>query len=154
MLSVGDRVPDFTLRGLDGIFHSLHELNGGKTAVLAVFKISCPTCQLTLPYLERLAGNERMPVILISQDDEEGTREFHDAFGISLTTVLDTLDAGYPVSNSLGVRQVPSLFVVEPDGLISEAETGFCRQQIESLGQRAGIRVFQEQDRVPDWKPG
>jgi len=40
--------------------------------VLAFFKIDCPTCQLTFPYLQRMADRGQRRIVAISQDDEIG----------------------------------------------------------------------------------
>ena len=41
-----------------------------------------------------------------------------------MPTLLDKEDAGYPVSNAYGLTNVPSLFLVEPDGRISRSQIG------------------------------
>ena len=73
--------------------------------LLAFFKISCPVCQLTAPYLERLAvRNERaVQVIGISQDDAGATRGFANRFGLTFPTLLDSSEDEYPASNAYGI---------------------------------------------------
>ena len=56
MLSVGGKAPDFVLPTLSGIEVSLGEMTRSGPVLLAFFKISCPTCQYTFPFLERLAA--------------------------------------------------------------------------------------------------
>ena len=54
-LTSGKTAPDFSLTGLDGETHSLGSLLHGGPVVVAFFKISCPVCQFTFPYLQRIA---------------------------------------------------------------------------------------------------
>ncbi len=41
---------------------SLEDILGKGPALLAFYKISCPVCQLTAPYLERLAAGSALQV--------------------------------------------------------------------------------------------
>ncbi len=53
-LATGTQAPDFELKTLDGKSFSLSAELARGPAVLAFFKVSCPTCQYALPFLERL----------------------------------------------------------------------------------------------------
>jgi peroxiredoxin len=153
MLSPGSKAPPFTLRDLNGTPHSLTTLLAAGPVLLAIYKISCPVCQLTLPFLHRIArGN--LQIIAISEDDPSGTRRFQTKFGVSLLTLLDREEEGYPVSNAFGITHVPSLFLIEPDGAISLASEGFVKSDLESIGARAGIQPFLQDETVPAWKAG
>ena len=145
MLDVGATAPDF----------GLPEFRSG-TVLLAFFKISCPTCQLALPFLERisdLAGRAAPRIVAVSQDDQAGTDQFRRRFGISLETVLDAGPA-YRASKLYGISSVPSLFLIEEDGRISLASAGFSRQDFESIGGRFGIQIFRPGENVPFFRPG
>jgi peroxiredoxin len=154
LASVGRQAPDFRLATPDGGMVGLQELASAGPVVLVFFKVSCPTCQLTLPYLERLKDNGKLRIVAISQDDAASTRRFHQAYGITLQTLLDDRAAGYPASNAYGISQVPTAFQVEPDGTVSSVREGFSKAEMEALGQRAGMAVFGPADHVPLWKPG
>ena len=153
MLGEGDRAPDFELADLTGV----RRTPGPKPLLLAFFKVSCPTCQFTFPFIERLyRGRTKRDIAMyaISQDDAESTREFHTEFGISLPTLLDKEDEGYPVSNAYGLTNVPSLFLVEADGKISRTLMGFEKKGLEELGRRLGAEPFEDGEYVPEWKSG
>ena len=90
----------------------------------------------------------------ISQDDAESTREFDQEFGITIPTLLDKEEEGYPASNAYRLSHVPSLFLVEPDGRISHAITGFDKKGLEELGRRLGKAPFEAGEYVPEWKSG
>jgi peroxiredoxin len=71
-IAVGHVAPGFTLKSLDGREYALAKLLEKGPVVAAFFKISCPVCQFTLPYLQRLAdrySRDSVTVIGISQDD-------------------------------------------------------------------------------------
>ena len=93
-------------------------------------------------------------IYAISQDDAESTREFHREFGITLPTLLDAEEKGYPASNAYGLSHVPSLFLVEPDGRISRTLIGFEKKGMEALGRRLGMEPFEPGEYVPEWKSG
>lgn len=154
MLSVGDPAPDFELEDLPG---GKRTRSTQKPVLLAFFKVSCPVCQYTFPFLERLyrgKSNKDIAMFAISQDDAKSTRAFHSEFGITLPTLLDKEDEGYPASNAYGLSHVPSLFLVEPDGRISLTMMGFDKKAIEELGRRLGRDPFEPGEYVPEWKSG
>jgi peroxiredoxin len=154
LVAAGAKAPSFQLACLDGSTRSLQQILAGGPALLAFFKISCPVCQLTAPYLERLAANQTVQVIGISQDDAAATRGFAQRFGVTFTTLLDLSGEDYPASNAYGISSVPSLFLIEPDGVISRAFNGFSRRDFEQIGARVGVSPFGPDDHAPEWKAG
>ncbi|HXS98249.1 MAG TPA: TlpA disulfide reductase family protein [Candidatus Limnocylindrales bacterium] len=154
LLEAGTRAPGFQLERLGGGTQGLGDLISGGPALLAFFKISCPVCQMTFPYLERLHTPGRLAIYGISQNDADPTREFAEEFGIGFPMLLDSQDAGYVVSNAYGISSVPTMFLVEPDGVIARVVQGWSRKDIEELGARAGVAPIGERDNVPAWKAG
>jgi thiol-disulfide isomerase/thioredoxin len=141
----GDRLPSTPL--LDGVL-------AGGGALLAFFKVSCPVCQLTFPFLERIAQAGTLRVIGVSQDDARQTGRFAREYGVTFPLLLDEESAGYAASNACGVSTVPSLFLVEPDGTVSYSGEGFIKRDLEDLGRRAGVEVFRQDEPVPAWQAG
>jgi len=152
-LEAGALVPDVPLLSADGSARPLSELLAAGPALLVVYKVTCPTCQLALPYLARLAGGN-FQVLPISQDDPDRTAEFASYFGLPLDSLFDSEDAGYPLSNALGVTHVPSLFLVNPDRHIAWSWVGFHRARYEELAALAGKPIFLPGDSVPESKYG
>ena len=68
---------------------------------------------------------------------------------MTLTTLFDREEEGYPASNAFGITHVPSLFLVEPDGTISIASEGFVKADLESIAQRAALPIFRADESVP-----
>ncbi|HKZ78831.1 MAG TPA: redoxin domain-containing protein, partial [Pyrinomonadaceae bacterium] len=54
IIQVGQNAPEFALESVAGKQFSLPEALARGPAVVAFFKISCPTCQFALPFLERV----------------------------------------------------------------------------------------------------
>jgi peroxiredoxin len=157
MLAAGEKAPDFKLQDLYGPRRTLSGVADGRPVLLAFFKVACPTCQYTLPYLERMFRNKTnrdIGMYAISQDDAESTREFHREFGVTMPTLLDREEEGYPASNEYGLAHVPSLFLIEADGKISASLHGFDKSGLMMLGERLGAEPFQPGEQVPDWRPG
>lgn len=161
-IAVGQAAPGFTLKSLDGKEFSLAKLLEKGPVVAAFFKISCPVCQFTFPYLQRLAerySGDSATVIAISQDDARPTAEFNREYGVKFTTLLD--EAGYPVSNAYGLTVVPTIFLIEPDGKVKVSCMGFDKADLEKiaaeLSQRrkiAAAPLFRPDEVIPAQKPG
>ncbi|HEY2011991.1 MAG TPA: TlpA disulfide reductase family protein [Bryobacteraceae bacterium] len=154
LLDTGSRAPDFRLPLLDGGEASLHDLIANGPVLLAFFKITCPVCQLTFPFLERLHQGGTLPIYGISQNGPEDTREFNQEFGVTFPILLDREDDDYVASNAFGISTVPTLFLVEPDGTISHVTEGWQKRQIEWLGGKAGMTPIRAGENVPEWKSG
>jgi peroxiredoxin len=144
MLLVGVDAPALDLPGIGG---------DGNPVLLAFFKVSCPVCQYTFPFIERIAGSGNLQVIGISQDDLPETEEFRREFGLSFPIHLDEADRSYRLSNAYRITHVPSIFLVEA-GKVTEAFSGFSRIDLERLGERFGVAVFQKGEKTPDFRPG
>lgn len=157
MLKEGQQAPEFTLSSSTGEQQSLAEILASGPAVVSFFKVSCPVCQYTFPFLERLhqeAAPASLRLIGISQDDAAATAAFLREYGVSFPVLLDEQDAGYAVSNSFEITVVPSTFLVEPDGRISWTLDGFARKDLEQLGERVGASPFRPDEYVAEWKSG
>jgi peroxiredoxin len=155
----GSRAPEFQLSGLDGSVHTLSDILAHGPALLAFFKVTCPVCQYTFPFLERIhqgANREQATVQVfgVSQDPAGATRGFNQDQGVSFPTLLDDAAKGYEVSNAFGIGSVPTLFLIEPDGSISLSEPGFSKRALETIGGRVGIVPFRPGERVPEQRPG
>ena len=157
---ISGKAPEIGLTSLLGERITLTDLLKSGPVLLAFYKVSCPTCQLAFPFLERLHCGQKadgFQVVGISQDDSRATDEFNRTFGLTLTTLLDPPmehSVRYPASNAYQITNVPSLFLVEQDGQISESVNGFDKSELEKLGQRFGVQIFTPADRVPAYRPG
>jgi peroxiredoxin len=161
-IEIGQSAPGFSLKALDGKEYSLGSLVEQGPVVLAFFKISCPVCQFTFPFVQRLFeryGSAGVSFLGISQDDARATREFNQEYGVKFPTLVD--DHGYPVSNAYGLTTVPTIFLVAPDGGVKIQCAGFSKSDLENIAaelaqHRALGRapLFSRDEIVPDYKPG
>ena len=154
MLAAGAKAPPIELRDLDGKAVALAALTVEGPVLLAFYKGSCPVCQMTLPFLERVRENGAMRIVCVSQDSVAESKEFAEAFRLRMTMMLDARGDGYPASNAFGISHVPTMFQVEPDGVVSHAWTGWSKADMESLGERVGVTVVQADEQVPVFRPG
>ena len=153
LLDTGTRAPDFRLPRLEGGEAALSDLLAGGRVLLAFFKITCPVCQLTMPYLERIGAGGKLPIYGISQNDAEDTREFNRRFGVTFPELLDP-EGSYPASNAYGISTVPTMYLIEPGGKITRVIEGWNKREMEWLGTQAGVEVIRREDSVPEWKAG
>ena len=128
----------------------------------AVFKTTCPTCELAWPYLERIrriGDGGGLSIVAVSQDDPSKSREFAQRLGTKLNTAYDPNP--WPASDDLGVTNVPTLFRVAADGVVAETIVGFDRERFRGLARRAAdlagqppADLFRPEDQAPAIKPG
>ncbi len=157
----GHTAPAFSLPGLDGKPLGLSEALRSGPVILAFYKISCPVCQFTFPFLERLHrgfGGNGVTFLGISQDDVADSRDFCNEYGITFPNLVD--GDSYPVSNQYGLTHVPTVLLIAPDGKVQVSSMGFSKKDLEeiaeSLSRHAGksVTAFTPADVVPDCKPG
>ncbi len=153
-IRAAEKAPDFRLPLLDAGETSLQDIVSAAPALRVFFKVSCPVCQLTLPFLDRIRSTGRLPIYAVSQNDAAETRDFNREFRLSLPTLLDPEEDGFFVSNAFGVSSVPSMFLVERDGTVSRVIEGWNRQEIEWLAGLAGAQAVRQGENVPAWKAG
>ena len=158
----GNMAPGFSLKSTDGKEYSLDALMQRGPVVAAFFKISCPVCQFTFPFLERLYkryGGDGVTFLGISQDDARATKQFAQEYGVTFPVLPD--EDGYPVSNAYGLTTVPTIFLINADGRVRISSAGFDREDLEgiaaSLADRRAIGLtplFRQDEIVPASKPG
>jgi peroxiredoxin len=161
-MQAGDKASLFNLRDAAGNEYSLAEELRKGPVIAAFFKISCPVCQFTFPFLERLFkmyGANTASFLAISQDDALDTREFCVEYGVTFPALLD--DESYTVSNLYGLTNVPSIFLIGVDGIVRVASIGFDKSNLEKISselaeitKRPAAALFRAGEVVPSFKPG
>ncbi len=107
--------------------------------VAAFFKISCPVCQYTFPFLERIYkahGGKNVTIVGISQNERKDTAAFNKEYGVTFPVLLDDTDT-YPASNAYGLTNVPTIFWIGQDGEIEISSVGWERKEIEEINRKA-----------------
>jgi peroxiredoxin len=161
-INPGAVAPGFSLKGLDGKEYSLHSLKQKGPVVAAFFKISCPVCQFTFPFVERLYkryGGDGVTFLGISQDNARDTKDFAREYGVTFPMAPD--EKGYPVSNEYGLTSVPTIFLIDTDGTVNVSCMGFDKKALETIAAELSNRrkippvaLFRRDEAVPDHKPG
>ena len=159
----GNTAPGFSLKALDNKEYSLDSLMERGPVVAAFFKKSCPVCQFTFPFLERLYkryGGDGVTFLGISQDDARATANFAKEYGITFPILIDDED-GYAVSNGYGLTNVPTIFLIETDGTVKVSSMGFDKKDLEKIASELSERkkialapLFRPDEVVPANKPG
>lgn len=153
-LAAGTKAPEIELKTLDGKRFSLHAALAHGPVVLAFFKVSCPTCQYALPFLERLYkayGQKGVALVGVSQNEATETAAFVKEFGVTFPVLLDDTKK-YRASNAYGLTNVPSIFWVAQDSEIEVSSVGWVKADFEQIN-----RKMAETDKMPAaavFKPG
>ncbi|MCX8075623.1 MAG: TlpA family protein disulfide reductase [Aquificaceae bacterium] len=156
-LRVGSIAPEFELYDKDGLSYSLQKTKGKK--LLVFYKTTCPTCQLTLPFIERLYrpyGNS-LSVWAIVQDPKHEVESFAKTYGITFPQLIDYPE--YRVSVNYEVEIVPTIYLIDHDK-VEFVSHSFVKADLIELNKRlAELSGVEPQDlfmgqRVPELKPG
>jgi peroxiredoxin len=154
-LNPGIDAPEITLTSTSDETFVLSEALKRGPAVLAFFKISCPTCQYALPYLQRIYQahkTEPITFVGISQDDLKSTESFMKQYDVTFPVLLDD-PKRYRASNDYGLTNVPTTFLVRPNGTIEVSTVGWSRADIEDLNSRLAMKS-PDQNLISVFKPG
>jgi peroxiredoxin len=158
----GKTAPTFDLSGMDGKTYSLKDALARGPVLAAFFKVSCPTCQYTFPFLERLYQQFRAQsaqVWGISQDTARDSQRFAKTYGITFPILID--EEPYETSQEYGLEYVPTLFLIAADGQVESSSDGFSKVDLlgmqKSLAKRLSVTpppLFLQSEKIPEYKPG
>jgi peroxiredoxin len=167
-LAVGTKAPEFELKAMDGRTFILRDELAHGTVVLAFFKVFCPTCQYTFPFLERLhrayghrsSGIQGVTLVGVSQNDPKQTADFTKEFGVTFPVLLDDRET-YCVSNAYGLTNVPTVFWIAQDGEIEISSAGWVKAEFAEInrkmadsGKIAPATVFKPGEDIRDFRAG
>lgn len=157
-LNVGDTAPDFSLPSVQGRDVRLGDIKGPK--VLTFYKVTCPTCQLTLPFVEKIfkSYGESVSFLGVVQDPKEEVRKFMEDYGLTFSQLIDAPD--YRVSSQYEVNVVPTIYLLDGDNRILFVEESFLKAGLEKLVSEIAhltgseeVDIFAGAD-VPPFKAG
>ena len=162
-LPEGSPAPDFELSTPDGVRLRLSDalISGG--VALAFYKSSCPTCQFTFPFIQRLFASfphGSLPTVWgISQDEVEPTEEFITEHQLTFPVLID--EHPYPVSTAYELHFVPTVYLVDRDQSVRIADFGFSKPVLRALAERLAEEadspvpiLFSDADGLPERRPG
>ena len=162
-LEAGVHAPDINLPFLDGGKFSLRDALKKGPVVAVFFKVSCPVCQMALPYLERIykayGKSGKLTFLGVSQDNAADTLAFNKRYGITFPMLLD--EKGYPVSNAYKLTNVPTIFMISPAGEIDFSSVSWSKSEMLDLSSKLAeingtpeATIFPPGESVPEYKPG
>ncbi|HEY6251643.1 MAG TPA: TlpA disulfide reductase family protein [Candidatus Angelobacter sp.] len=123
----------------------------GRLTLVVFFETDCPTCQLTLPYLNKLSGDS-VQIVGISQDPEAPTREFTRQMQITYPVQVDR---SLEISRAYDPQSVPTIFHLDEAGTVVRTIAGFDKASLNELAAAVGHgAIAPEHDGAPPWKPG
>lgn len=167
-LPAGTKAPVFSLPAVsllanDGGKFSLQAALQQGPVLAAFFKVSCPVCQYTFPYLERIHkahGDKKISIVGISQDNQRDTAAFLKEYGVTFCTLLDDPN-GYAVSNAYGLTNVPTIFLIGQDGQIEISSVGWVKQEVEDIHRKLAaaqqtppLAIFRPGEDIRDFRAG
>ncbi len=172
-LKPGDHAPDFELPllGAAGSEKSepdpgslkLEELLVKGPALLVFVKEGCPTCQYSLPFVERMYQSypqSRVALVVIAQEEAAVASRMVHHFGIPTTPLVLDSDP-FHVSEQYELSFVPTFFYVGQDGRIESVFESFDREELRSFNEAVAHAnevsarpLFAEEKAVPPFRPG
>ena len=121
-LSVGDIAPEFEAKRLNGSTFRLADYRDKKAVLIDFWATWCPPCVDEIPAIKSIAETYRdqgLEVVGVSLDyDEQALRDFVKEEKLSYVQVFDE-DKARTIAKSYGVWGIPSVFLVDKNGVIN-----------------------------------
>jgi len=156
-LEAGATLPTAALPALGG--GELTIPGSGPLTLVFVFKESCVTCRLALPFVQVLHEEAAADLTIraIIQDDESTASRLAVELGLTFPIAIET--EPWPVSESYGLLTVPTSFLVDESGEIELTSVGFSGDDLLQIAGRASAQTESRLAKlfppdVPVFRPG
>lgn len=157
-LKLGERAEDFDLSSYEGKKYSLYGTPG--YVLLTFYKVTCPTCQLTLPFVEKMYKlyGDAITFYGIVQDSDKDAKEFANKYGLTFPQLIDY--PTYQVSQKYGIEVVPTLYLLNSEKTIEFVSSSFVKTDLDKLNSKLSAVAGKEEvdifagTHVPAFKPG
>jgi peroxiredoxin len=125
-LEPGDKAPPFANPDLAGRHVLSRDYLGRGWVVVDFFATDCEGCKKELPVLERLQREigPRLPILVLATDPA-GQPVVESYFRARPTTLTVLLDRYHSAVRRYGVSEIPSLFLIDPTGVVVLKQVGF-----------------------------
>jgi peroxiredoxin len=140
---VGKPAPDFTLYTLEGQKVSLADYHGKKKVVISFWASWCGPCRMEMPalrdfYKKNENHQDEFEMLAIDVDDDDPGDAEEAAKSVSLPFPV-LLDRAGKAGRAYGVDAIPAMFIVDEQGKVTYAHTGFDQTMEYMLGMRLGF---------------
>ena len=134
----GEPAPEFELELLNGETFSLAAYRG-QVVLIDFWATWCPPCVESLPYLQSMHEEigDRITLIGVSVDRASSLSRVEsmvEQFGI---TYLVGLNDDGRIAVDYGASAIPTMVLVDQEGIVREVKTGFSAAAMDELKQRA-----------------
>lgn len=138
-VKVGDLAPDFEIKMEDGSLKKLSDLRG-KVVWLNFFADWCPPCRKELPHLEKEVfehfKKQAFEVLVIGREhDWETVKKFKESNQYKMNFYPDPQRE---IFSKYAEQNIPRNFIVDKDGKIAVASTGFTEAEFQKLIEKVG----------------
>jgi peroxiredoxin len=153
--------PALALPDLNGAVHTLAQLRADRPVLLCFYKIECPTCRLTLPFVEKLHQQygSALHVVGVAQNPTSDVVMYTHELGLTFTQLID--NDPFDASFDYGVEFTPTTFFVDRAGTVRHLIVAWDRAGYNELSallaRETGLAYAPAStagDGAPDSRPG
>ncbi len=128
---VGKPAPDFQFQGSDGQPTSLSDLQGSPV-LINFWATYCPPCAYEMPYIQQIYyGWQAKGLVLMAINIGESPEEvegFMQSQGLFFPVLLDS---DGKVAAQYGIRNIPTTFFIDSEGIIQHIKVGAFQSEAE-----------------------
>jgi len=120
----GQRAPDWKLTDAQGAERQLSDYRG-KVVLLDFWATWCPPCLEVSPHMQTLHeryADQGVVVLGVHYNDEGDPAEYMKRKKYTYPCLL----SGRGVARTYGVSQIPTILVIDRDGVVAHRQTGFA----------------------------
>ncbi|MFC2948161.1 redoxin domain-containing protein [Virgibacillus sediminis] len=123
-LDIGNKAPDFTLKGLNGKEMKLSDFRGQRV-MLNFWATWSPPCRAEMPDMEEFYQNKDVSVLAVNLTETEssgqGVEEFVEEYGLSFPVLMDEKTV---VADTYAIQPVPTTYMIDSNGVIQHKAFG------------------------------
>ncbi len=126
---------------------------------LLFYKVTCPTCQVAAPAMERFEIAYPGRIRGVGQDPDAALARFAGAFGMTFGSVADA--PPYAFSDAYEIEHVPTLVIVDAEGTVADVVESWDRDgvnrgsaRLASLLGAEPVTISEPGDGLPAFRPG
>jgi peroxiredoxin len=129
-LKVGQSAPDFTLQDLSGHPVTLSSYHNQKVVLMDFWATWCGPCRMAMPGLQDLADKFKgRDLEILSVDQGEPADQVRNLIERQKYTFHVVLDQDQAVGNKYGVQAIPTLVLVDTNGVVQWMRVGYSENE-------------------------